>query len=555
MDTQNEPPVLTSRILLALSTVQLFVERVVRNLESQVSAADIDQSQWVWMKRYRVWQANREVFLWPENWLYPELRDGQSPIFQQMMSSLLQGDITDDAAASAYLSYLTGLEEVAKLEQCGLYYVPGTADTDEASYVVARTAGAHRKYYFRELASGGWTPWTQVQIDCEDMPVTPIIWNGRLFLFWLKITKQSLMQPTALSSSSSSGTGTELASLTVGDFNSSVRSSQGSLGKNTIQGQAVLCWTEYYNGTWQPAKTSDPNRPTVLGQFDTSGPGSLEACRNLLQIVPAQFSGYSPVAVAWQLEGQFSLPDDALMLTVAGTPSGVPGGFILHNTHSLPVIIDDIVLVGVVITPYDPVIAFIPLGGALDTPGSGRSLGPAISPPYTGGYGQGTFTIGYTGTEGSTGPFTNTLFSYDWQPRWIQPQPWLPDPWGAPFIYEDRRHMFYVVTTEHWMPLWEINGFGIPWTTVLSASAISPVALAQQVTIPTPKQALAANAPVNPAAVQRYLSQQTDLSAALPDQQTVAYQGRVITPTGSFTAASPGTSSLQQEPVQQEKEN
>ena len=78
------------------------------------------------MKRYRVWQANREVFLWPENWLYPELRDDQSPFFQQMMSSLLQGDITDDAAASAYLDYLTSLEEVAKLEPCGLYYVPGT---------------------------------------------------------------------------------------------------------------------------------------------------------------------------------------------------------------------------------------------------------------------------------------------------------------------------------------------------------------------------------------------------------------------------------------------
>ena len=109
----------TSRIRLALSAVQLFIERVIRNLEPLASPADIAASQWTWMKRYRVWQANREVFLWPENWLYPELRDNQSPIFQQMMSSLLQGDITDDAAASAYLDYLSSLEEVAKLEPCG----------------------------------------------------------------------------------------------------------------------------------------------------------------------------------------------------------------------------------------------------------------------------------------------------------------------------------------------------------------------------------------------------------------------------------------------------
>ena len=118
-----------------------------------------------------------------------------------MMSSLLQGDITDDAAASAYLDYLTNLEEVAKLEPCGLYYQPGDADTDETSYVVARTAGAHRKYYFRELTSGSWTPWTEVKIDCEDMPITPIVWNGRLFLFWLKMIKQTQPKPAQLTSS------------------------------------------------------------------------------------------------------------------------------------------------------------------------------------------------------------------------------------------------------------------------------------------------------------------------------------------------------------------
>ena len=48
------------------------------------------------------------------------------------MSSLLQSDITDDTAASAYLDYLTSLEQVAKLEPCGLYYQPaehGSATT------------------------------------------------------------------------------------------------------------------------------------------------------------------------------------------------------------------------------------------------------------------------------------------------------------------------------------------------------------------------------------------------------------------------------------------
>jgi ABC toxin-like protein len=39
-----------------------------------VSPGAIDQDRWEWMKNYRVWQANREVFLYPENWLAPEWR-------------------------------------------------------------------------------------------------------------------------------------------------------------------------------------------------------------------------------------------------------------------------------------------------------------------------------------------------------------------------------------------------------------------------------------------------------------------------------------------------
>ena len=107
--------------------MQLFVERVIRNLEPGVSAGDFDPARWEWMKRYRLWQANREVFLWPENWLFPELRDDQSPLFQQVMSSLLQGDITDDAAAGAYLDYLPASKRSRSSNLAGCTTSPPTA--------------------------------------------------------------------------------------------------------------------------------------------------------------------------------------------------------------------------------------------------------------------------------------------------------------------------------------------------------------------------------------------------------------------------------------------
>ena len=32
------------------------------------------QAEWEWRKNHRVWDANRKIFLYPENWIEPELR-------------------------------------------------------------------------------------------------------------------------------------------------------------------------------------------------------------------------------------------------------------------------------------------------------------------------------------------------------------------------------------------------------------------------------------------------------------------------------------------------
>jgi|PlaIllAssembly_1097288.scaffolds.fasta_scaffold1442385_2 hypothetical protein len=35
--------------------------------------------RWSWLKRFRVWEAMRRIFLYAENWLEAENRDDQSP--------------------------------------------------------------------------------------------------------------------------------------------------------------------------------------------------------------------------------------------------------------------------------------------------------------------------------------------------------------------------------------------------------------------------------------------------------------------------------------------
>ena len=212
------------------------------------------------------------------------------------MTELLQRDITDDAAQSAFLNYLTKLDEVAKLEPCGLYTLyTATAEEYplEHSYVVACTTGAHRKYYFRRCEFNTWMPWQQIKLDIEDVPIIPVVWKGRLFLFWLKIVQQAPAHPAT--SPPDHQDEHHISDLTFSEVQSKAQNFAGNSLNQSVRPQAILCWSEYYNGEWQSTKTSDPNQPTSF----------LSA------------NEYLPSTEEWQLER-------AVMLLFAGTLDSLP---------------------------------------------------------------------------------------------------------------------------------------------------------------------------------------------------------------------------------------
>ncbi|MDN3689782.1 neuraminidase-like domain-containing protein [Cyclobacterium jeungdonense] len=248
IDVQMDACMKTSRIKQALSSIQLFINRCLLNLEANVSPDAINKKQWVWMKRYRVWEANRKVFLYPENWLEPELRDNKSPFFKELESELLQSEINADTAHVALLHYLEKLDTVAKLEICAYYLDEKESGTeaDDILHVIGRSSGAKRAYYYRRLEYGYWTPWEKIDADIEDNPVLPVVWNGRLFLFWLMV-------------------------ITQGDENADAPLSSGNLDEATIQPKEIkynlevtLCWSEYYQNKWQLKNTSDIQDPMVF---------------------------------------------------------------------------------------------------------------------------------------------------------------------------------------------------------------------------------------------------------------------------------------------------
>lgn len=208
IDVEMSPCMMTSRLIQATASVQLFVQRVVMNLEPGLYLTEDGAEQWEWMKHYRVWEANRKIFLYPENWIEPQLRDDKTPFFKDLENELMQADITNETAETALLHYLEKLHEVARLQVCGQYLEPGNTENPAKLHVFARTRDVPHHYYYRRgelgidaegIQSGGkwasafdanWTHWERVDVEIEGDHFIPVVYNRRLYLFWPIFTSE-----------------------------------------------------------------------------------------------------------------------------------------------------------------------------------------------------------------------------------------------------------------------------------------------------------------------------------------------------------------------------
>ena len=305
LDVLMHPRVETSRIRQDIASVQQFIQRLIELPGTENPLIQIPEAmreRWPWMKRYRVWEANRKVFLYPENYMIPELRDDQSPIYRETMSDLLQGDITEERAAEAMIGYLRKLEEVSRLETSAIHVdTRGTAGdaTDDVTHVIGRTSGANRKYFYRRREPTGWTPWESVKLDIEDDPVLPIRWKGRLFLFWIKI----LQEGDKPSTTRIDGTGFTPA-------------------EPKMVVKAMLCWSEYLGGKWGPTRTSSVDRAVTLGVSFTGPNGTAPFRRTDYRLWARRRDDALEVFVA---------PHDANRDVLTRTPD-----FVLFNSFSEP---------------------------------------------------------------------------------------------------------------------------------------------------------------------------------------------------------------------------
>ena len=196
IDTQMSPCQLTTRILQANATIQLFAQRGLMNLESyRISEIDSDWQQWnAWMKNYRVWEANRRIFLYPENWIEPELRDDKTPFFKEFEEKLNQNEVTNDYVEDLFIQYLEKVEEIANLEICTFHKENQVDLNKELIHILGRTHEQPRNYYYRtqEIINGDgiWNPWEKINVNINSDHMVLFVMNKRPHLFWLEIEEK-----------------------------------------------------------------------------------------------------------------------------------------------------------------------------------------------------------------------------------------------------------------------------------------------------------------------------------------------------------------------------
>lgn len=184
----------TSRIVAAHGSIQLYVHRILMNLEQTLDPAvsvlnvlenlDDFKTEWEWRKNYRVWEANRKVFLYPENYLEPDLRDDKTPIFRELEEELLQQEFSQEAAELAWRNYFAKYTELAELRIAGSFY-----EKEKNTYhFFGRTVKDPYQYYYRRWENQRrWTPWEAMELPITAKGVTGIVHLGQLYVFWAEV--------------------------------------------------------------------------------------------------------------------------------------------------------------------------------------------------------------------------------------------------------------------------------------------------------------------------------------------------------------------------------
>lgn len=200
IDNQVSAQVKTTYIAEAIASVQLYVNRALTGREKGVvnecKSKQFFGSDWDnYNKRYSTWAGVSQLVYYPENYIDPTIRIGQTGMMDEMLQSLSQSQLDSDTVEGAFKTYMTRFEEIANLDIVSGYH-DSISDQNGVTYIVGRSAIGD--YYWRsadidkladgKLPANAWTEWKKINAPVSPVSnlVRPVIYQSRLYLVWME---------------------------------------------------------------------------------------------------------------------------------------------------------------------------------------------------------------------------------------------------------------------------------------------------------------------------------------------------------------------------------
>ncbi|TDB55589.1 neuraminidase-like domain-containing protein [Photorhabdus luminescens] len=201
IDNQVSAAIKTTRIAEAIASIQLYVNRALENVETHAISDVITRQFFIdwdkYNKRYSTWAGVSQLAYYPENYIDPTMRIGQTKMMDTLLQSVSQSQLNADTVEDAFKSYLTSFEQVANLEVISAYH--DNVNNDQGlTYFIGHSKTEVNQYYWRSVdhskfndgkfAANAWNEWNK--IDCAINPyqntIRPVIYKSRLYLIWLE---------------------------------------------------------------------------------------------------------------------------------------------------------------------------------------------------------------------------------------------------------------------------------------------------------------------------------------------------------------------------------
>ncbi|WP_380177518.1 neuraminidase-like domain-containing protein [Kalamiella sp. sgz302252] len=199
IDNQVSAEIKTTRVAEAIASIQLYVNRALGNQEegalSSIRTRRFFQDWERWNKRYSTWAGVSQLAYYPENYIDPTLRIGQTEMMSEMLQTVSQSQLTADNVEEAFKAYMTRFEEVANLDVISGYH-DSVSDRNGITWLLGRSTIGD--YYWRKadigmlsegkLPANAWSEWKKITtaISAVNNLVRPVIFQSRLYIVWVE---------------------------------------------------------------------------------------------------------------------------------------------------------------------------------------------------------------------------------------------------------------------------------------------------------------------------------------------------------------------------------